>query len=237
MFDVKPAMFGKSDTLIDLASKYGDPSQVYNGFDLNLTARLGGGRYAQAGMSTGSTTRDTCYTNDRPDLLPEGRTAVDPRTSDYCHSSTAWSGGTQFKALFVMPLPWGIQASANYQNKGPISLPASESFSNLQIAPSLGRDLAACGSRTGAACTARQIVTVVLPDTNYFEPRFNQLDLRFGRMFRMSGGFTIRPQVDLFNVLNDNSVLGVISRLGPVYNLPIQVLDPRVIKFGVDVNF
>ena len=126
-------------------------------------------------------TRDTCYANDRPDLLPEGRTAVDPRTSEYCHSSTSWSGGTQFKALFVMPLPWGIQASANYQNKGPISLPASESFSNLQIAPSLGRDLSACGSRTGAACTARQIVTVVLPDTNYFEPRFNQLDLRFGR--------------------------------------------------------
>jgi hypothetical protein len=25
--------------------------------------------------------------------------------------------------------------------------------------------------------------------------------------------------------------------LGPVYNLPIQVLDPRVVKFGVDVNF
>ena len=237
LFDVKPAMFGRSDTLIDLASKYGDASQAFNGVDVNLTARLGGGRYVQAGMATGSTTRDTCYANDRPDLLPEGRAAVDPRASEYCHSSTSWSGGTQFKALVVMPLPWGIQASANYQNKGPISLPASESFSNLQIAPSLGRDLSACGSRTGAACTARQIVTVVLPDTNYFEPRFNQLDLRFGRLFRLSGGMTIRPQIDLFNALNNNSVLGVISRLGPAYNIPIQVLDPRVVKFGVDVNF
>ena len=66
---------------------------------------------------------------------------------------------------------------------------------------------------------------------------FNQLDLRFGRLFRLSGGMTIRPQIDLFNALNNNSVLGVISRLGPAYNVPIQVLDPRVVKFGVDVNF
>ena len=81
---------------------------------------------------------------------PRAGRRSDPRTSEYCNNSTSWSGGTQFKALVVMPLPWGIQASANYQNKGPISLPASESFSNSQIAPSLGRDLSACGSRTGA---------------------------------------------------------------------------------------
>jgi len=56
-------------------------------------------------------------------------------------------------------------------------------------------------------------------------------------LFRLSGGMTIRPQIDLFNALNNNSVLGVISRLGPAYNIPIQVLDPRVVKFGVDVNF
>ena len=72
------ARFGQSDTLIDLASKYGDPSQVFNGVDVNLTARLGGGRYVQAGLSTGSTTSDTCYANDRPDLLPEGRSTVGP---------------------------------------------------------------------------------------------------------------------------------------------------------------
>lgn len=236
-FDVTPARVGQSDTLIDLASKYGDPSQVYNGVDANLTARLGGGRYVQAGLSTGSTTWDTCYANDRPDLLPEGRSTADPRTAGYCHNSTGWSGGTQFKALVVMPLAWGIQLSANYQHKAPISLPASASVSNSEIAPSLRRDLSACGSRTGAACTARPIVTVVLPDTNYFEPRFNQLDLRFGRLFRLGGGATIQPQVDLFNALNDNSVLGVISRLGPAYNLPIQVLDPRVVKFGVNMTF
>jgi len=237
LFDVKPAMVGRSDTLIDLASKYGDASQVFNGVDVNLTARLRGGRYVQAGVSTGSTTWDTCYANDRPDLLPEGRSTSDPRTSDFCNNSTAWSGGTQFKALVVMPVAWGILVSANYQNKAPISLPASASVSNVEIVPSLGRDLSACGTRTGAACTARPIVNVVLPDTNYFEPRFHQLDLRFGRLFRLSGRATVRPQVDIFNALNNSSVLGVITRLGPAFNLPIQVLDPRVVKFGVDVSF
>jgi hypothetical protein len=233
LFDVVPARFGQSDSYIDLASKYGDQSEVHNGVDVTLTARLRGGRYAQAGLSTGSTTTDVCYANDKPQL-----TSVNtPRTSEYCRYSTAWSGGTQFKALVVMPLTWGIQVSVNYQNLAPISLPATASVSNSEIASSLGRDLSACGSRTGAACTARSTVTVVLPNTNYAEPRFNQLDLRFGRLFRLPGGASVRPQVDLFNALNNNSVLGVITRLGPAFNLPIQVLDPRVVKFGVDVSF
>ena len=73
----------------------------------------------QAGLSTGSTVTDTCYANDQPQLLPEGRTAVDPRTSEYCHVSTPWSGSTQFKAAVVMPLWWQLQASANYQNLAP----------------------------------------------------------------------------------------------------------------------
>ena len=48
---------------------------------------------------------------------------------------------------------------------------------------------------------------------------------------------------DLYLVSNVNGGLadadgnGFISRLGPAYNVPIQVLDPRVVKFGIDVNF
>src|SRR4030095_214441 len=66
LFDVKPAKVSASDTLIDLASNYGDASQVYNGVDVNLTARLGAGRYVQAGVSTGGPTRGTIYSNDEP---------------------------------------------------------------------------------------------------------------------------------------------------------------------------
>ena len=161
-YDVSPAKFGQSNKLVDLASKYGDPSEVFNGVDVSVTARLGGGRYVQAGLSTGSTTTDTCYANDQPQLLPEGGSNSNPRTSGILQGQNPWSGSTQFKAAIVMPLWWQLQASANYQNLAPISTAANASISNVAIVPSLGRDLAACGARTGAACTSQVVANIVL---------------------------------------------------------------------------
>ena len=114
---------------------------------------------------------------------------------------------------------------------------ANAAISNVAIVPSLGRDLSACGARTGAACTSQVVANIVLPNTYYLEPRLQQLDLRFSRLFRMPNGGTIQPQIDLFNVFNADSVLGITTRLGPRYNVPSSVLDPRVIKFGVNMSF
>jgi hypothetical protein len=171
-----------------------------------------------------------------PQLSPEGLGAGTPRTSEYCKVSPPWSGSTQFKAAVVMPLWWDIRASANYQNIAGISTPATAAIGNAAIAPSLGRDLSACGARTGAACTAQVVVDVVLPNTNYLEPRLQQLDLRFTRVFRL-GDRRIEPTVDFYNVLNSSAVRGVVTRLGPAYNFPFGILDPRLVKFGVNVNF
>jgi hypothetical protein len=179
---------------------------------------------------------DTCYVNNQPQLLPDGRTTSDPRTADYCHVKTPWSGSTQFKAALVLPLWWQLQASANYQNLAPIATAANAAISNVGVVPSLGRDLSACGARTGAACTAQVVANIVLPNTYFLEPRLQQLDVRFSRVFRWTGG-SIQPQVDFFNVFNSSDVLGITTRLGPRFNVPSGVLDPRVVKFGVNVNF
>jgi hypothetical protein len=106
----------------------------------------------------------------------------------------------------------------------------------VAIVPSLGRDLAACGARTGAACTAQVVANLVLPNTYYLEPRLQQLDLRFSRVFRAGRG-TIQPQIDFFNTFNASDVLGITTRLGPRYNVPTGVLDPRLVKFGVNITF
>jgi hypothetical protein len=235
-YDINPNKVGQSNQFVDLASKYGDPSEHFNGVDVSVTARLGGGRFVQAGLATGSTTTDNCYANDKPQLLPDGRSASDPRTDGYCKVSSLWSGSTQFKAAIVLPIWYQLQASANYQSLAPIPTAANASYSNVAIVPSLGRDLAACGSRTGAACTATVVANLVLANTYYLEPRLQQLDLRFSRLFRV-GRSTIQPQLDIFNTFNSADVLGITTRLGPRYNVPTGILDPRLVKFGVNINF
>src|SRR5262249_18445251 len=155
------------------------------GVDVSLTARLGRGRFVQAGLSTGTTGTDNCYANNQPQLLPDGRTTSDPRTAEYCRGNSPGSGNTQFKAAVGLPLWWQLQGSANYQNLSPISTAANAAISNVAIVPSLGRDLSACGARTGAACTSQVVANIVLPNTYYLEPRLQQLDVRFSRVFRL----------------------------------------------------
>ena len=111
-------------------------------------------------------------------------------------------------------------------------------ISNVAIVPSLGRDLSACRVGTsGAACTSTVTANIVLNNTYYLEPRLQQLDVRLSRTFRLAGGARIQPQVNLFNILNSSPILGITTRLGPAFNVPNNVLDPRLVKFGVNMTF
>ena len=127
------------------------------------------------------------------------------------------------------------QASANYQNLAPISTPANAAYTNAAIAPSLGRNLAACGARV--PCTAQAVVDIVLPNTHFTEPRLHQLDLRFSRIFRLSRSGTIQPQFDIYNVTNANSVLAINTGIGPVFNNATAILGARVLRFALNMNF
>ena len=47
----------------------------------------------------------------------------------------------------------------------------------------------------------------------------------------------MQPQFDIFNVTNSNAVLGLNTRLGPAWRNATAVLAPRVLRFGVNMNF
>jgi hypothetical protein len=53
--------------------------------------------------------------------------------------------------LVIYPLPWKLQRSAIYQDIPRIPIAASRSYSNAEILPLLGRNLAQC--RGVGACT------------------------------------------------------------------------------------
>jgi hypothetical protein len=235
LYDVTPAKFGATNTLVTLASKYGDQTEVFNGIDVTMSARLGKGVYVQGGVSTGGTVTDNCFLNGTPNVSTTQTTTLTSRTDDYCHVSTPWSGNTQLKFSVVYPLFWDLQASANYQNMPGIPTAATASVSNAAIVPSLGRSLAAC--RGLVPCSSTATVDVVLNNTYYQEPRWHQLDLRFSRSFQLAGGRRVQPQFDIFNVTNSNPVLTMTTRIGPSFRNATAVQAPRVLRFGVNLNF
>ena len=133
LYDVTPTLFGQVDNLVTQGSHYGKQTEVYNGADVTLNTRFGQGGQFSGGLSIGRTVTDNCFAVDSPQQTRPG----------FCDVSPPWSAGTQVKFLVVYPLPWDLQTSATYQNIPGIQITATYPASSAEIAPSLGRPLAA----------------------------------------------------------------------------------------------
>jgi carboxypeptidase family protein len=238
LYDVKPSKFGQVDNLVTQASHFGDRKEVYTGIDAAFTARFGRGGNLSGGMSTGHTVNQ-CVSPDLPSI-------------QFCTNEPPFSQYLQFKVAAVYPLPWwGIQAAANLQNLkgipiGTITAPATYVATNAQVVPSLGRNLAACG--TSVPCTATTAGNAVFvgasivsgihlfePNTS-FEDRLNQVDIRLAKVFKL-GRVRVQGMFDIYNLLNANDALVVNSRLGPSYLVPSNVLGARLYKLGGQIDF
>jgi hypothetical protein len=244
LYDIKSAAFGRVDNLVTQDAHYGEQSEVYNGVDVGIEARMASGARFEAGVGIGRTVTDTCDFNSLPNLLPNdiggaavSTTVLTPRTSEYCHISRPWTAATGFKFVAIYPLPWDFQVSALYFIKPGISVVASRAFTNAEIRPSLGRDLGQC--RGAAVCNANLVIDMIPPNTE-FEERVQELDLRFSRSFRVRA-LRLRGNLDVFNVLNAGNVLNMTTRhAGPTggqWLRPLQVLGGRMLKFNAQLDF
>src|SRR6185436_8565657 len=102
---------------------------------------------------------------------------------------------------------------------------ANLSVTSAQVAGSLGRNLS-LGTAT---------VPLIKPNT-MFEDRLSQLDLRFTRTFRF-GHAQLKGMFDVYNVLNNSTVLGLNAAYGAAWLRPITILAPRLFKFGGQFDF
>ena len=101
-------------------------------------------------------------------------------------------------------------------------------YTNAQIAPALGRDLS--GGLSG------KTITVLEPFT-YFEDRYNNVDLRISYAAQV-GGTTIKPTFDIYNLTNSGTPAFVFGNYNAfAWPFPFEISTPRIIKFGVQVDF
>jgi hypothetical protein len=221
---IKPAAFGRVSNLLAPASNYGKQTEVYSGIDLTVNARFGNGGLLSGGFSTSQTTTDNCAVLEK---LPELATTAAP--SRFCHVAPPWSSGTQLKLLGTYGLPWDLHASVIYQNMAGPPTTATFVATNAQVTPILGRALAG-----GANSTAT--VELIAPNTLYVEERINEVSVSLSRTFRY-GKARLNPTVDFHNALNANPVLGINARYGPAWQNVTNVFPPRMIKFGMKVDF
>ena len=221
---LNPALFGRVSSLVRPASDFGKQSDVYNGVDVTVNMRFGNGGFLAGGIATSQTVTDNCGVLAN---LPEAAATAAPER--FCHVEPGWSAGTQFKLNGSYTLPWDMRATVVYQNV--VGAPSTATFvaSNAQVTPVLGRPLAG-----GAGSTAS--FELVPPKSFYPDGRVNQLDLSVGKVIRF-GTRRVQPRITLHNALNANAVLQTNLRYGPAWQNVTSTMPPRILKFGVSVDF
>jgi hypothetical protein len=229
-YDVSVQKFGLTQLLISPAAKFGGQTEVYDGLDVTVQARLAN-LLVSGGMNTGRTATNNCdIVADNPQV-----SFGSPRIEDFCNPPAPFQA--QYKIAAVYNLPWGIQTSANMQSYPGTSNSGNYSYTNAQIRQSLGRDLASC--RGAAVCNAQQVINF-LPGNVLFEDRYSQFDVRFAKGVQVKKTH-VQGIVDLFNAFNARPVLATNTRYsgttGGAWTTPTSTLVGRLVKFSAQVNF
>ena len=86
-----------------------------------------------------------------------------------------------------------------------------------QIAPSLGRNLAAC--RGAVVCTATATVPLIVPQT-MFDDRLTRLDLRLAKRFALSQRMRLQANFNIYNVFNGSASSTLNTNYGPLWLQP-----------------
>ena len=222
-YDINPNKFGQSNTVIQLASKFGEPEDVYDGVDLTGNARLPRGAVVSGGVSVGRERTNNCYALNDLSLAFAGA-----RVQSRCDVRPPFQPNVKFLAVY--PLPWGgVQTAATFQSLAGPQITASNTVTSAQILPSLGRNLS-----SGANGTAT--VDLIPPATLYAD-RIYQVDFRTSKTFKLPQARRMQVNVDLYNALNGSVVLAQNNTFGAAWQRPTTVLQGRLVKFSAQVDF
>jgi hypothetical protein len=248
---IKPEFRGQ---VANVDSTNDDMKRTYNGMDINFNARMARGMRAFGGFNIERSLNNVCVS-----------AQSDPNRSLYCNqadSGIPWQ--KQFKATFVYPTPfWGLQVSVAYQNlNGYLTGTAAQAYGGFTAGTGFDRPNGqgtywqlTSTTRYAANCTgpctpgglvlpqlaasgvANVQVPLVAPETE-FTPRINQVDLSFSKRATF-GGINMTPKVDFFNLLNsdDYSSVSTVQYGAAAYMRPSVILQGRIIRVGVDVNW
>jgi hypothetical protein len=235
LWDIKPAQFlTPPDNVVVQTDSVGRATEVYNGVDLTINARLPNHMLLQGGLNSGRTVINNCDVAAKavvpgtPSNTSAGAltTANGNPSQRFCEIAPKFL--TQVKLQGSYPLPWDAQVSATFQSIAGPEISATRPFTNADIAPSLGRNLSA-----GAGGVTN--IQLIAPGTLYGD-RTYQVDVRLSKRVK-AGRAQVEGMVDVYNLLNTNPVMALNTTYGPTWLAPQIVLPARFVKLSARVSF
>jgi hypothetical protein len=225
LYDLNPRKLGQVNNLVTFAENFGKQTDHFDGIDATITARLRHRIYVTGGIGSGSMTGNNLPNVQAATINSTSRCFVvdSPQQLFFCDQPIPWQ--TQYKALATVGLPWNLDGSVTFQsNPGP-AIAARLSVTSDLVRSSLNRDL------SGGVAT----VDLIRPGTE-FGDRMYQLDAKVARRFKFRG-VSVKPEISIFNLLNNNAPLLYNTTFGPSWRVPTYILPARLVKFAGELTF
>jgi hypothetical protein len=227
LYDVKPARFGDTKSVITQASNFGDQTEVYDGVDIDVRGRYGRGGILQGGVSFGRTTTDNCDVLQGNPQIASNPYIVGGDPNAFCHLVDG--NQTSFKAAGNYPLPWwGLEASATYQNNPGLSIAASRVYTRAEARSTMGT--------LGRNLNNSNVTVPIMIPFSANGDRITQLDFRLGKRVEI-GRMRLRGQFDIYNLFNSAAVTGQNDTFGDSWQNVQAILGGRLFKFGAQLEF
>ncbi len=232
LYDVNPALAGRTRNYLTYADRYGEQYQRFSGFDMSFNARPRNGLTVQGGISWGKSWSDNCEIRA---ALPE----TNP-LNPWCHIETTQLPQYKTLATYIVPKV-DVQLSGTFISKPGIQVSgfgtpvaggafaANYTVPASAVTPQLGRPL--------AGNPANVTVNILEPYAQLGE-RINEIDLRLSKVLRF-GRTRANIGVDIYNLLNSDAALSYNQTFianGP-WLTPTSAMLARFAKISAQIDF
>ena len=221
LYNLNPAKAGQALFLDTTSTDRSKTRRDYTGLELSATVRLPRGGTLIGGWGGERTTNVTCENPD-PNLL-----------YNCDQSQFATPLRNDFKFIGTYPIGFGLQVGAVIQSYAGAAVPVSWSVP-ATVFPG-GRRTQAVTLSTTVVGTGYTGSSLSDPGSTYL-PRWNQLDLSFRRAFRI-GRVKVDGSVDVFNATNSSVVLSQNQAFGTSLGMPLNILQPRLLRLSSTLTF
>ena len=206
----------------------------YQAYELSFQARLPNGGTAFGGWTGHQHAQDTCGLDN-----PNGSQALTMMDGErrfqqggrFCQqtdpsaSRIPWGGMPfrhDFKFFAVYPLPADFQVAVGVQ-----AYSGGEKQVVYQVQP---------GDFPATVLQTFSPTVLINAPGELYQEYWQQVDFNIRKHFRLRG-VEYTAQIDVFNALNDNSVLNSIQNYSSVLFRPLRVIGGRITKIAVQVNW
>ena len=180
LYNVNPDKFGVTDNYRTYSPAYGNISQVYNGVDINVNARLrnglqlqGGHEHRPAGHRLVCGARANCPNKSQPVRPRKGGIAYSP-ANPYCHVAPGITTRATLAGTYIIP-KIDVQFAGTLTSSPAYPLQANWAVSERHRAAVAGRDLSG---------SAPNVTVNLLAPGQMRSDRVNILDFRVGKVLR-----------------------------------------------------